>query len=202
MWHTENVSVSWLCTHWGVGARSEYLFLMRQTCLQSTFCWRTLLVFENVRCFSSSHKIEATRIELMRCGFSAKQTHCHHCCTCLYPFVYNVFCQNIFTASGQYMQDSKRATTQKRKDERLAQNRSDATAKRLMVLTIEVVDAVVLSDQFLQVPVTDVDIWWNKLQKCTIHSKLRVIDTLGRCLLLSSNTITPIKLSISNNHAI
>ena len=46
------------------------------------------------------------------------------------------------------MQDSKRATTQKRKNERSAQNRSDATAKRLMVLTVGVVDAVVLSNQF------------------------------------------------------
>ena len=56
------------------------------------------------------------------------------------------------------MQDSKRATTQKREDERLAQNKSEATAKRLMVLTVGVVHTVVLSDQFFPDPVTDIDI--------------------------------------------
>ena len=51
------------------------------------------------------------------------------------------------------MQDSKRATTQKRKDERLAQNRSNTTAKRLMVLIVGVIHAVLLSNQLFQVPV-------------------------------------------------
>ena len=96
------------------------------------------------------------------------------------------------------MQDSKRATTQKRKDQRSEQNRSNATATRLTMLTVGVVYAVVLSNQLYQVPVTDIDIWWNKLQKRTIHSKLRSIDTFCRCLLLSKNIFTPVKLSISN----
>ena len=51
-----------------------------------------------------------------------------------------------------------RATTKKIKGEKLAQERSDATAKRLMVPTVGFVDAVGLSNQFLQVLVTDIDI--------------------------------------------
>ena len=73
-------------------------------------------------------------------------------------FVCNVFCRNIFAANGRYMQESKRATTQKRKDEKSAQNRSDLTAKRLMVLTVGVVYVVVLRNQFFQVSVTDIDV--------------------------------------------
>ena len=53
----------------------------------------------------------------------------------------------------------------RKKDEMSAQERSDATAKRLMVLTVGVVDAVVLNNQLFQVPVTDIDIWQNKLWK-------------------------------------
>ena len=44
MRHTENVSVSRLRTQRGAGARKEYLSSMRQTCLKSTSCRRTLLV--------------------------------------------------------------------------------------------------------------------------------------------------------------
>ena len=75
--------------------------------------------FQNVQCCSPLHRIEAKRIELMRWDFSAKQTHCLHCRTCLYP-LFVVFGRNKLTASGWYMQDSKRATTQKRKGERSA----------------------------------------------------------------------------------
>ena len=56
------------------------------------------------------------------------------------------------------MQNSKRATTQKGKDERSAQNSSDAMSKKVMVLTVGVFHAVVLSDQLFQVPATDIDI--------------------------------------------
>ena len=52
------------------------------------------------------------------------------------------------------------AKGQQHKKERVRdqQNRSDATVKRLMVLTVGVIDAVVLSDQFFPVTVTDIDI--------------------------------------------
>ena len=111
--------------------------------------------FQNVQCCSPSYKIVVTRVELMRCRFSAKQTHRCNCCTCSFPLFAMYFDRNGVTASRRYIQDSKKATTQKRKDERSAQNRSDAMAKRLMVLTVGIVDAVVLSNQFFQVLVTD-----------------------------------------------
>ena len=63
------------------------------------------------------------------------------------------------------MQDSKRETTQKRKNERSAQNRSKATAKRLMVLPVDSNEEDLLLLAHLHVLVTDIDIFSDMLQK-------------------------------------
>ena len=54
--------------------------------------------------------------------------------------------------------ETARGQQHRKKGEIPALNRSDATAKRLMVLTLGIVHAVVLSDQLFQVPVSDIDI--------------------------------------------